>query len=31
LPANVPLEEFTATIKGRTLATARIVGQFTKE
>jgi len=31
LTANVSLEELTATIKGRTLATARIVGQFTKE
>jgi Raf kinase inhibitor-like YbhB/YbcL family protein len=31
LPANVSLAEFTAAIKGRTLATARIVGEFTKE
>jgi Raf kinase inhibitor-like YbhB/YbcL family protein len=30
LPANVPLDEFKARIKGRTLATARIVGKFTK-
>jgi Raf kinase inhibitor-like YbhB/YbcL family protein len=30
LPANVPLEKFNSEIKGRTLATARIVGRFTK-
>jgi Raf kinase inhibitor-like YbhB/YbcL family protein len=30
LPANVPLETFNAEIRGRTLATARIVGKFTK-
>jgi Raf kinase inhibitor-like YbhB/YbcL family protein len=30
LPANVPLEEFRARVKDRTLATARIVGEFTK-
>jgi Raf kinase inhibitor-like YbhB/YbcL family protein len=30
LPANVSLEEFSNKIKGRTLATARIVGRFTK-
>jgi Raf kinase inhibitor-like YbhB/YbcL family protein len=30
LPADVPLEEFKARIKDRTLATARIVGDFTK-
>jgi len=29
LPANVSLEEFQAAIKDRTLATARIVGEFT--
>ena len=30
LPANVPIETFNVEIKGRTLATARIVGKFTK-
>ena len=30
LPPNVPLDEFEARIEDRTLATARIVGQFTK-
>jgi Raf kinase inhibitor-like YbhB/YbcL family protein len=30
LPANVSLEEFIARIKDRTVATARIVGEFTK-
>lgn len=30
LPTNVSLADFQATIKDRTLATARIVGEFTK-
>ena len=31
LPANVPLEEFQARIADRTLANARMVGEFTKK
>jgi Raf kinase inhibitor-like YbhB/YbcL family protein len=30
MPADVPLDDFKARIKDRTLATARIVGKFTK-
>ena len=30
LPSNASIDEFKARIKGRTLATARVVGKFTK-